>query len=116
MPSQNQSYSFGGKGGKGGKGGLGKGKIARRLGHNKKDPLLGVTKPAIRRLCRRSGVKRINGLVYEETRGNCKGWLENVIIDALTYCEHARRKTITAMDIIFALKRQGQKLYGFGDQ
>ena len=116
MPSQNQSYSFGGKGGKGGKGGLGKGKIARRLGHNKKDPLLGVTKPAIRRLCRRSGVKRINGLVYEETRGNCKGWLENVIIDALTYCEHARRKTITAMDIIFALKRQGQKLYGFGEQ
>merc|ERR1711915_978126 len=27
------------------------------------------TKPAIRRLARRGGVKRISGLIYEETRG-----------------------------------------------
>ena len=117
MPSQSQSQPpFGGKGGKGGKG-LGKGgkMMARRHGHQVKDPMLGVTKPAIRRLCRLSGVKRINELVYEETRGNCKGWLENVIRDAITYYEHARRKTVTAMDIVYALKRQGQKLYGFGD-
>ena len=112
--SQSQPPSFGGKGGKGGKG-LGKGgkMMARRHGHQTKDPLLGVTKPAIRRLCRRSGVKRINGLVYEETRGNCKAWLTNVIKDAITYCEHARRKTVTAMDIVYALKRHGQELYGF---
>lgn len=116
MPFQSQSQPFlGGKGGKGGKG-LGKGKMtARRHGRGTKDPMLGVTKPAIRRLCRRSGVKRINGLVYEETRGNCKAWLENVIRDAITYAEHARRKTVTAMDIVYSLKRQGQKLYGFGD-
>ena len=113
MPSQSQPHSFGGKGGKGMKG-LGKGKMmARRHGHKIKDPMLGVTKPAIRRLCRRSGVKRINGLVYEETRQNCKAWLENVIIDAITYAEHARRKTVTAMDIVYSLKRQGQELYGF---
>ena len=112
--SQSQPSSFGGKGGKGGKG-LGKGgkMMARRHGHQIKDPMLGVTKPAIRRLCRRSGVKRINGLVYEETRGNCKAWLENVIRDAITYAEHARRKTVTAMDIVYALKRHGQELYGF---
>ena len=87
--------------------------MPRRYGHQTKDPMLGVTKPAIRRLCRRSGVKRINGLVYEETRMNCKAWLENVIIDAITYAEHARRKTVTAMDIVYALKRHGQELYGF---
>jgi len=29
----------------------------------------GITKPAIRRLARRGGVKRISGLIYEETRG-----------------------------------------------
>ena len=28
----------------------------------------GITKPAIRRLARRGGVKRISGLIYEETR------------------------------------------------
>ena len=40
--------------------------------------LLGITKPAIRRLARRGGVKRISGLIYEETRGVLKIFLENV--------------------------------------
>ena len=39
---------------------------------------LGITKPAIRRLARRGGVKRISGLIYEETRGVLKIFLENV--------------------------------------
>jgi histone H3/H4 len=42
------------------------------------DGLLGITKPAIRRLARRGGVKRISGLIYEETRGVLKIFLENV--------------------------------------
>ena len=71
-------------------------------------------KPAIRRLARRGGVKRISGLIYEETRGVLKVFLENVIRDAVTYTEHARRKTVTALDVVYALKRQGKTLYGFG--
>jgi histone H3/H4 len=71
-------------------------------------------KPAIRRLARRGGVKRISGLIYEETRGVLKVFLENVIRDSVTYTEHARRKTVTAMDVVYALKRQGRTLYGFG--
>ena len=42
--------------------------------------LLGITKPAIRRLARRGGVKRISGLIYEETRGVLKIFLENVSV------------------------------------
>ena len=76
--------------------------------------LPGITKPAIRRLARRGGVKRISGLIYEETRGVLKVFLENVIRDAVTYTEHARRKTVTAFDVVYALKRQGRTLYGFG--
>ena len=71
-------------------------------------------KPAIRRLARRGGVKRISGLIYEETRGVLKVFLENVIRDSVTYTEHARRKTVTALDVVYALKRQGRTLYGFG--
>ena len=41
-------------------------------------------------------------------------FLENVIRDAVTYTEHAKRKTVTAMDVVYALKRQGRTLYGFG--
>ncbi|CAL8316556.1 unnamed protein product [Arctogadus glacialis] len=76
----------------------------------------GITKPAIRRLARRGGVKRISGLIYEETRGVLKVFLQNVIRhrDAVTYTEHAKRKTVTAMDVVYALKRQGRTLYGFG--
>ncbi|XP_045076694.1 histone H4-like, partial [Coregonus clupeaformis] len=40
------------------------------------------------------------GLIYEETRGVLKVFLENVIRDAITYTEHAKRKTVTAMDVV----------------
>ena len=108
---QQQEPKMSGRG-KGGKG-LGKGGAKR---HRKvlRDNIQGITKPAIRRLARRGGVKRISGLIYEETRGVLKVFLENVIRDAVTYTEHARRKTVTAMDVVYALKRQGRTLYGFG--
>ena len=52
--------------GKGGKG-LKKEKATRhRL--VLRDNIQGITKPAIRRLARRGGVKRFSGLIYEETR------------------------------------------------
>ena len=62
-----------------------------------RDNIQDITKPAIRKLARRGGVKRISGLIYEETRGVLKSFLENVIRDAVTY--------ITAMDVVYALKR-----------
>ncbi|KAK3672181.1 Histone H4 [Recurvomyces mirabilis] len=82
--------------GKGGKG-LGKGGAKR---HRKilRDNIQGITKPAIRRLARRGGVKRISAMIYEETRGVLKTFLEGVIRDA----------------VVYALKRQGRTLYGFG--
>ena len=94
-------------GGKGGKG-LGKGGAKR---HRKilRDNIQGITKPAIRRLARRGGVKRISAMIYEETRGVLKTFLEGVIRDAVTYTEHAKRKTVTSLDVVYALKRQGRK-------
>ena len=94
----------------GGKG-LGKGGAKR---HRKilRDNIQGITKQAIRRLARRGGVKRISGLIYDETRGVLKLFLESVIRDSVTYTEHAKRKTVTSLDVIYALKRQGRTLYG----
>jgi histone H4 len=98
--------------GKGGKG-LGKGGAMR---HRKmlRDNIQGITKPAIRRLARRGGVKRLSGLMYEETRGVLKIFLEDVIRTSVIFTEHARRKTVTALDVVYALKRKGRTLYGFG--
>jgi histone H4 len=95
--------------GKGAKG-LGKGGAIR---HRKvlRDNIQGVTKSAIRRLARRGGVKRISGLVYDLTRDVLKSFLHGIIGDAIVYADHAKRKTVTTMDVIYALKRQGKTLY-----
>ena len=63
----------------------------------------GITKPAIRRLARRGGVKRISRLIYDEIRGILLVFLENVIRDVVIYTEYARRKTVTALDVVHAL-------------
>lgn len=104
--------------GKGGKG-LGKGKkglLGKQTKRQRKTKEVydGMTKPAIRRICRRAGIKRINGLIYEEVRTLAKGFLRPVIRDTVTYTEHARRKTVSAMDVVYALKRHNKTLYGFG--
>eukprot|EP00750_Incisomonas_marina_P028258 INCI6574.1.p2 GENE.INCI6574.1~~INCI6574.1.p2 ORF type:complete len:109 (+),score=17.32 INCI6574.1:331-657(+) len=101
----------------------GRGKGTKVISHFKKarhrrilrDNIQGITKPAIRRLARRGGVKRISGLVYSEIRGVLLVFLENVLRDASCYTEHARRSTVTAMDVVYALQRQGRPIYGFGN-
>uniref|UniRef100_A0A7N0UUV5 Histone H4 n=1 Tax=Kalanchoe fedtschenkoi TaxID=63787 RepID=A0A7N0UUV5_KALFE len=79
----------------GGKG-LGKGEAKR---HRKvlRDNIQRITKPAIRRLARRGEIHDV-----------LKIFFKNVIHDVVTYTEHARRKTVTAMDVVYALKRQSR--------
>ena len=98
--------------GKGGKS-LGKGG-AKRHRRILQDNIQGITKPAIRRLARRGGVKRISGLIYVETRIVLKKFLEQMVGDAVLYTQHAGRVTVTAMDVVYSLKRNGRTLYGFG--
>ena len=41
-------------------------------------------------------------------------WLCNVIHDAVCYAAHAQRKTVMALDVVHALRRQNRVIYGFG--
>jgi len=93
--------------------GKGKGGAKRHAKHNRGPAIDGISKGSIRRLARRGGVKRINFKIPDEMRVTLKDFLTNVIRDATTYTEHAKRQTVTAMDVIYALKRQGRTLYGF---
>ncbi|NXU46842.1 H4 protein, partial [Drymodes brunneopygia] len=90
---------------------LGRGWLEAREGerHCKvlRDDIQGITKPAVCRGARRGSVKRNSGLIYEEMHGVHKVFVENAIRGAITYPEHAKRKTIMAMDVVNALKRQG---------
>jgi len=92
--------------------GLGKTRL-RRQRKLLKDNILGITKSDIRRLARRGGVLRISATIYEETRTVMRAHLEKILADCVAYCEHARRKTVTVTDVIFALKRLGRPIYGF---
>jgi histone H4 len=56
----------------------------------------------------------MSGLIYDEVRGVLKIYLDKIVRDAVLYMEHARRKTVTSMDMVYALKRQGYTLFGFG--
>jgi histone H4 len=67
-----------------GKVGKGYGKVGAKR-HTKKslkETIMGITKPAIRRLARRGGVKRISSLIYEETRNVLRSFT-NVILSHL---------------------------------
>lgn len=77
-----------------------------------RDSIQGIKRAAIRRLCRRGGIKRISGLMYEEVREMIKSWLQKILADAVIYMEHNRKKTISVYDVVYALNRNGQKLYG----
>ena len=58
-------------------------------------------------------MKRISGTTYEEVRGILKTFVEGVVRDATAYTEHAKRKTVTALDVVYALKKSGKLLYGY---
>ncbi|KAK6332329.1 hypothetical protein TWF696_003047 [Orbilia brochopaga] len=77
------------------------------------DNIKGVTQPAIRRMARRGGVKRISAGIYDAVRVILKARLEKLVRDCVMYCEHARRRTVTVSDVIFALKVNGTPIYGF---
>ncbi|KAK6499845.1 Histone H4 [Arthrobotrys musiformis] len=100
----------------------GRGRGSRGLGlatmrHKKfaRDNIQGITRPSIRRLARRGGVKRISASIYEEARGILKKYLEKILKSCCMYTEHANRKTITTLDVVHALRVNGRTIYGFDD-
>ncbi|OTA89921.1 hypothetical protein M434DRAFT_398349 [Hypoxylon sp. CO27-5] len=102
------------RGGKGGKGLGGKGGIKR---HRKilRDNIQGITKPDIRRLARRGGVKRISAQIYPEVREALRARLQQVIGYCVMYTEYRQRKTVTINDVLHSLKQIGRPIYGFDD-
>jgi histone H4 len=78
-----------------------------------RDNIQGITKPAIRRLARRGGVKRLSNQIYGETRGVLKVFLVEVLRNSVVFTEHAKRKTVTSGDIVHALKTVGITYYGY---
>ena len=91
-----------------GAGSKGRGRNGQRLKrHKSRGEQPALCRPALRRLARRAGVKRINEGIYEEIPTAMRAWMGGIIRDAATFTEHARRMTVTVNDILYALKRNG---------
>ena len=71
-----------------------------------RDNIQGITKPVIQRLAHKGGVKIMSGLIYEESRGILKVWMESVIREAVTYADFYKKKTINEGMISAALAEQ----------
>ena len=61
----------------------------------------------------RGGIKKIIGLVYDDVCGVLKIFLQHVVRDIITYTKHAKRKTVTVTDVLYALRHHDWTLYGF---
>lgn len=86
----------------------------RKQQHASKSLLDGITKPAIRRLARRSGVKRIAGDVYEGLRKHLDVFMNDVARDAVITMQHKKVTTCTTDILRYVLERSGNTIYGYG--
>ncbi|EPR79225.1 Histone H4 [Spraguea lophii 42_110] len=91
--------------------GLGKGSAKR---HKKTGTTtLQISSPSIRRLARRAGVPRLSSGVYQEVNNILVGYLSSIVRLGISYCSHAKRKTVQTSDVMYALKRSGTKILGY---
>ncbi|CAD7965182.1 unnamed protein product [Amoebophrya sp. A25] len=75
----------------------------------------GISKPAIRRMARRGGVKRISGKMHFEARHAMGKFMTKVLRDCMVYMAHGKRNTVRPRDIVNSLKRHGRTIYGYGN-
>ena len=87
--------------------------IHKRKIRREKYPIQGITNGSIRRLARRGGVKRISGFIYDDARIILKKFVQQIIQDSISLSEYSKRKTVTAMDIIYSLRKLGKNIYGY---
>ena len=66
------------------------------------------------RLARHRGVKRINRTCYKEACAILwEYFLGSLLRDTINYTEHARRRTVTVADVVYALRRHNRPIYSF---
>eukprot|EP00948_MAST-09A_sp_MAST-9A-sp1_P003598 g3598.t1 len=91
------------------------GRSARRRNPSRRERAIdNLSVGDFKRLARRGGIRRVQNETWEEIRGSLDTFLRQTIRDTMTITEHARRLTVIPNDVVYALKRRGMTLYGFG--
>ena len=89
----------------------GQGQTGQRRQKNNIKAIDRISHGSIKRLARRAGVRRISGDMYCEAKIALQIFVKKVLRDAVIYTEHGKRRTVTELDIKYALKRQGITFY-----
>ena len=92
-----------------GKGKSGKSYGAKRVKRTSKEVILGITKPAIRRLARRGGVKRISALIYEETRTVLRDSLK-MLLEMLLFILNMPEERLLLLWMLYMLLKDKEDL------
>ncbi len=71
-----------------------------------------IRKPALKRLCRRAGIKRLDGYTYAEIRTSLRDFLKPLIRQSIHVMRHNGRITVTSEDVAFVLKNTNTPVYG----
>ena len=72
-----------------------------------------IRKPALKRLCRRAGIKRLDGKTYTEIRTNLRDFLKPLVRQSIYVMRHnGRRITVTSEDVVLVLKNNNTPIYG----
>lgn len=115
QPVITHHYSYPAAGvGKGGKGVGGKGKVGTKrtsMKRHARASIEDITKGAIRRLARQGGVKRLSCFVYDDARNALTVFLRSLINRTITYSDCARRKIVSALDVVYALRTLSRPIY-----
>ena len=90
---------------------MAKGKGAKKRSGKTGGKKGGISKGGIRRLARRAGVKRISAPVYDEVRSVLGEFITSVMTDTVTVLELTKKKTVSAAEVLYALKKAGKTLY-----
>nr|ADD24314.1 Histone H4 [Lepeophtheirus salmonis] len=92
------------------------GKIAAAKRHKKTastDAAGNISKPSLRRLARRAGIKRLSTTCFVPMQKIAEYFLSSVLEKTTTYADHSKRKTIIVQDITYSLKDLNMSLMGF---
>ena len=73
-----------------------------------RDNIQGVGDGMVRRLAVRAGVPAVHPAVYEETRSAIKAKLESLVREAVTFCDHRRRRACLVLPADTALALASQ--------
>ncbi|KAH6607563.1 hypothetical protein Trco_003876 [Trichoderma cornu-damae] len=78
--------------------------------------VLGIKKPALRRLARRGGIDKITEEVFQEARDAMTDYVKEVMKDIVESVEARGANIVTMDDVKYGIDRRGQTSIGFVGQ